>query len=89
MVLFCFENYSGLLWEKIVEVIERNFCKMPGGRPRIWKMFEITRIIYSNSERTEQFLEWNTFFKFVTGGFSSLISTFEQLKFQFQQIIEM
>ena len=50
---------------------------------------EFGKCLRSNSEMTEQFLEWNTFFKFVTGGFSGLISTFEQLKFQFEQIIEM
>ena len=30
--------------------------KIPGWRPRISKIFEMTRIIYSNSERSEQFL---------------------------------
>ena len=27
-----------------------------GWRPKIWNFFEITRIIYSNSEGSEQFL---------------------------------
>ena len=45
-MVFCYQNYSDLLWEKKnVLVIEKNF----------W-IFEITRTIYSNSERSEQFL---------------------------------
>ena len=38
-MVFCYQNCSDLLWEKIVLVIE--------------KIFEITRTIYSNSERSE------------------------------------
>ena len=45
-MVFCYQNCSDLLWEKIVLVIEKNFCKI----------FEITRTIYSSSERSEQFL---------------------------------
>ena len=42
--------------KKIVLVIEKNW------RPRICKNFEITRTIYSNSERSEEFLGTLTFF---------------------------
>ena len=45
---FCYQNYSDLPWEKIVLMIE--------------KFFEITRTIYSNSERSEQFLVTEWFF---------------------------
>ena len=51
-MVFCYQNCSDLLWEKIVLVIEKNW----GWRPRIFKIFEVTRTIYSNSERSEQFL---------------------------------
>ena len=56
-MVFCYQNCSDLQWEKIVLVIEKNF---PGWRPRISKIFEITRTIHSNSEGSEQFLitEW-------------------------------
>ena len=44
-----------LTWERIVLVIEKTFG-IRGWRPRICKNFEITRKIYSNSEKSEQFL---------------------------------
>ena len=47
--------------KKFVIVIEKNF-KIRGWRPRIFKIFEITRTIYSNSERSEQFLVTECFF---------------------------
>ena len=47
-MVFCYQNCSDLLWEKIVLVIEKNF--------------EITWTIYSNSERSEQFLVTEWFF---------------------------
>ena len=43
--------------KKIVLVIEKNFW-----RPRICKIFEITRTIYSNSESSEQFSVTECFF---------------------------
>ena len=61
VLVFCYQNCSDLLWEKIVLVIEK----------KIWnsrlkaencKIFEITRTIYSNSERSEQFLVTECFF---------------------------
>ena len=42
-MVFCYQNCSDLLGEKIVLVIEK-------------KNFEITRTIYSSSERSEQFM---------------------------------
>ena len=50
-LVFCYQNCSDLLWEK--------------WRPRIFKNFEITRTIYSNSERSEQFLVAECFFNFL------------------------
>ena len=48
-MVFCYQNCSDLLWEKKNLVIEKN-------------IFEITRTIYSNSERSEQFLVTECFF---------------------------
>ena len=45
-MVLCYQNCSDLLWEKIILVIE----------------IEITRTIYSNSEKTEQFLVTECFF---------------------------
>ena len=61
-ISFCYQNISHLLWEIIVLVIEKNFWNS-SWRPRICKIFDITRIIYSNSERSEQFLLTDCFFK--------------------------
>ena len=58
-MVFCYQNCSDLLWEKIVLVIEK---KIWGWRPRTCKFFEITRTIYSNSERSEIFLITECFF---------------------------
>ena len=60
-MVFCYQNCSELLWEKIVLVIEKSF-EIRGWRPRICKNFEISRTIYSNSERSEQFLVTECFF---------------------------
>ena len=60
-IVFCYQNCSDLLWEKIALVIEKNF-EIRGWRPRICKNFEITRTIYSNRERSEQFLVTECFF---------------------------
>ena len=46
-MVFCYQNFSDLLWEKIVLVIEKNFSL----QLRISNFFEITWTIYSNSER--------------------------------------
>ena len=47
--------------KKIVVVIKKNFWNW-GSRPRICKNFKIPRTIYSNSERSEQFLVTECFF---------------------------
>ena len=60
-MVFCHQNCSDLLWEKSVPVIEKSF-EIRGWRPRICKHFEITRTIYLNSERSEQFLVTECFF---------------------------
>ena len=60
-MVFCHQNCSDLLWEKIVLAIEKNF-EIRGWRPRICNIFEITRTIHSNSETSEQFLATEFFF---------------------------
>ena len=40
------------------------FLKVQGWRPRIWKIFEITRTLYSNSERSKQSLKQDSFFTY-------------------------
>ena len=54
-MVFCNQNCSDLLWEKIVLVIEKKTFEIRGWRPRVCK-------IYSNSERSEQFLVRECFF---------------------------
>ena len=63
LYVFCYQNCSDLLWEKNVPVIEKKF-EIRGWRPRIFKI-EITRTIYSNSERSQQFLVTECFFNFL------------------------
>ena len=53
-MVFCHQNCSDLLWEKIVLVIEKTF----------WNSIEIIRTICSNSERSEQFLVTECFSNF-------------------------
>ena len=52
-MVFCYQNCSDLLWEKL---------EFRGWRPWICKIFEITRTIYSSSERSEQFFVTDYFF---------------------------
>ena len=72
-------------WEKKnVLVIEKTFG-IWGWRPRICKIFEITRTIYSNSERSEQFLvkEW-----FLACSWRFLISNrLEKLAFKLEKLL--
>ena len=55
-LVFCFQNCSDLLWEKIVLVIKKNFLRKllnfenEGREP---ENFEITKTIYSNGKRSE------------------------------------
>ena len=54
-------NFFWLLWEKIVLVIEKKFWN---SRLKA-ENFEITRTIYSTSERSEQFLLTECFFNLI------------------------
>ena len=56
-----------------------------GGRPRICNIFEITRTIYSNSERSEQFLLTEYVFNFSWGFLRS--NKLEQFKFKSKKVI--
>ena len=60
-MIFCYQNCSDQLWEKIV-VWSRKTFEIRGWRPRICKKIEITWTIYSNSERSQQFLATECFF---------------------------
>ena len=60
-MVFCYQNCSDLLWEKNCSSDREKLFEIRGWRPRICKFFEITRTIYSNSERSEQFLEQKNF----------------------------
>ena len=60
-MVFCYQNCSDLLLEKIVLVIEKNFFNSRLKAENL-QNFEITRIIYSNSERSGQFLVTGCFF---------------------------
>ena len=54
---------NGILLLKLYRPTVRKNCSSDRGwRPRIFKIFEITRTIYSNSERSEQFLVTECFF---------------------------
>ena len=48
-------------WEKKLFYWSRKTLEIRGWRPRICKIFEIARIIYSNIDRSDQFLQQNTF----------------------------
>ena len=74
-MVFCFQNCSYLTtqWKKIVLEIEKNF----------WKLFKMTKTIYSNSERSVQLLKQNTF---LTCSWRFLRSdTIEQLEFNWKK----
>ena len=53
-MVFCYQTFSDLLWEKIVLVIERGFWNSRLKAQNL-KIFETTRTIYSNSEWSQQF----------------------------------
>ena len=54
-LLFCYQNCSDQLWEEIVLVFEKNYWNSRL-KPENLQNFDITRTIYSNRERSEQFL---------------------------------
>ena len=75
-MVFCYQNCSDLLWEKIVLVIKKNF----------FKIFEITRTIYSNSEWSEQFVVTECFL--LTCFWRFLRSNkLEQLEFKLEKLL--
>ena len=53
---------NGILLPKLFWPTVRKNCEIQGWRPRICRIFEITWTIYSNSERSEQFLVTECFF---------------------------
>ena len=55
-MVFCFQNWSDLLWEKIGSSDWEKLLKFEAEGWEFALIFEITRTIYSNSERSEQFL---------------------------------
>ena len=57
-----YQNCSDLLCEKLVLVIEKNFCAFEAKGCEFAKLLEITRTIYSNSKKSDQFLKQNTFY---------------------------
>ena len=59
-MVFCYQNCSDLLWEKIVLVIEKNFWNSKLQAENV-QNFEIIRTFYSSSERSEQSLKQNVF----------------------------
>ena len=60
-MVFCYQNCSDLLWENCSSDREKLLKFEAEGR-EFAKEFEITRTIYSNSERSEQFLVTECFF---------------------------
>ena len=48
--------------EKLVLVIEKNFCEFKAKGYEFAKLFEITKTIYSNSKKADQFWKQNTFY---------------------------
>ena len=60
-MVFCYQNCSDLLWEKNVPVIEKNVWNSRL-KAKNSQIFEKTRTITSNSERSEKFLVTEWFF---------------------------
>ena len=56
-LVFCFQNCSDLQWETNALVFEDLFFEIQGWRPRTWQIFELPRTIYSNSEKSSQFMK--------------------------------
>ena len=83
-MVFCYQNCSDPLWEKIVLVIEKTL-EIRGWRPRICKNFEITRTIYSNRTHQNNYWQQNAF---LICSWSFLISNkLEQLEFKLEKNI--
>ena len=68
-MVFCLENYSDLLWEKIVLVIEKNFCKFEAeGRECVKLLRSLERFI--RTVKGQNNFESEYFFSVATEGFS-------------------
>ena len=76
-VIQLFYDFIIAQWYFVTKVV-LTFCKK--------KMFEITRAIYSKSERSEKFLVTECCLKLVPGG-SSFLTKLEQLEFKLEKII--
>ena len=61
-MLFCYQNCSGLLVRKNCSSDREKLLKFEAEGREFAKNFEVTRTIYSNSERSEQFLVTECFF---------------------------
>ena len=73
-IVFCSQNCSDPLWEKKILVIEKNFWNKRMKAKNL-QIFEVTRTIYSNSERSVPNF-WNrTLFQLLLGYFSDLIQS--------------
>ena len=83
-MVFCYQNCSDLLWEKIVPVIEKNLWNSRLKAKNLQK-FEIARTICSNSERPEQFLVTECFLSCSWRFLRS--NKLEQLEFNLAKII--
>ena len=59
--VFCFQNSFGLLWEKNVLVIYKNFCKLSDFSLEFQNFFSITWTIYSNIEESKTIFETDCF----------------------------
>ena len=68
-MVFCYLNCSDLLEQALLFWL-RKYYEIWGWRPRICKIFEITSTIFSNSERSEEYLVTECFF---TSSWKSLI----------------
>ena len=60
-MVFCYQNCFDLLWKRNVLVMKKT-VETWSWRPRLCKIFEITRTIHSNSKRSEYFLVIECFF---------------------------
>ena len=77
----------GILLQKLPWPTVRKKCSSDRSwRPRISKKFQITWTIYSNSERSEQFLVKECLFKMFLV-ISQLPNKLEQLEFKLEKII--
>ena len=74
---------AGIYQNKKIFKSSRKRFEIPGWRPRIWRFFEISRTIYSNSERPEQFLVTECFLTcscrfLISNKFKHLLSKLEK-----------